>query len=174
MPDYLHTAEQPVAPNLMDYGVDLGRRFRALKLWMVMRTFGAEVWPSGSASTSAWPRCSDPGSRPIPAFEVVAPQPLSVVCFRLRDEARPAEEEDARNQALIDAVNATGEVFLSHTKLHGRLVLRLAIGSLRTEERPYAGRGNYCRHARVNSAGAGPRGGPGPGDRGRRPRRLNE
>jgi len=65
----------------------------------------------------------------------VAPSPFSVVCFRARFAGVPAEEEDRRNQELMDAVNATGEAYLSHTKVAGRTVLRLAIGNVRTEER---------------------------------------
>jgi aromatic-L-amino-acid/L-tryptophan decarboxylase len=135
VPDYLQTAEHPEAPNLMDYGVALGRRFRALKLWLVLRTFGRRGLADRIREHVRLAGLFRSWVEADPRFEVVAPQPLSVVCFRLRDEARPAEAADARNQALIDAVNATGEVFLSHTKLHGRLVLRLAVGSLRTEER---------------------------------------
>jgi len=70
-----------------------------------------------------------------PGFEVVAPQPLSVVCFRARFQGATAEEEDRRNLAMMDAVNAGGEAYLSHTKLGGRAVLRLAVGNVRTEER---------------------------------------
>jgi aromatic-L-amino-acid decarboxylase len=66
---------------------------------------------------------------------VAAPTPLSVVCFRRRMSGASAEEEDQANQALMDAANATGEVYLSHTRLGGRLVLRLAVGNIRTEER---------------------------------------
>jgi aromatic-L-amino-acid decarboxylase len=63
-----------------------------------------------------------------PRFEIVAPSPLSVVCFRLKGG------DDARNQRLLDEANATGEVYLSHTRLRGHLVLRLAVGNLRTQE----------------------------------------
>jgi aromatic-L-amino-acid decarboxylase len=70
-----------------------------------------------------------------PAFEAVAPSPLSVVCFRARFPGASPEEADRRNSEIMDAVNASGEAYLSHTKLKGRTVLRLAVGNLRTEER---------------------------------------
>ena len=135
VPDYLRTAEEAVAPNFMDYGVSLGRRFRALKLWMVMRAFGQEGLAARirehvrlAGLFRSWVE-ADPG------FEVVAPQPFSVVCFRARFPHATTEQEDRRNQEVMDAVNGTGEAYLSHTKLAGRTVLRLAIGNIRTEER---------------------------------------
>jgi aromatic-L-amino-acid decarboxylase len=128
VPDYLQTPEDDSAPNLMDYGVALGRRFRALKLYMVLRTFGREGL---AARIREHVRLAGLFRSLVAAdrrFEVLTPTPLSVVCFRLRGD-------DAGNQRLVDAVNATGEVFLSPTRLHGRLVLRVAISGLRTEER---------------------------------------
>ena len=70
-----------------------------------------------------------------PGFEIAAPSPLSVVCFRARFPGSSPEEQDRRNAEMMEAVNATGEAYLSHTKLEGRTVLRLAVGNLRTEER---------------------------------------
>ncbi|MCG6922573.1 MAG: amino acid decarboxylase [Acidobacteria bacterium] len=135
VPDYLRTPEDGLAPNLMDYGVSLGRRFRALKLWMVLRAFGREgimerlrehlrlaglfrSWVEGDAD-----------------FEVMAPTPLSVVCFRALFAGRDDAEHDRLNDEVVEAVNATGEAFLSATKLRGRTALRLAVGNIRTEER---------------------------------------
>jgi aromatic-L-amino-acid decarboxylase len=135
VPDYLRTAEEAVAPNFMDYGVSLGRRFRALKLWMVMRAFGHEGLAARIREHVRLAQVFRSWVEDDPAFEVVAPSPFSVVCFRARFPGVPPEEEDARNQAVMDAVNATGEAYLSHTKLGGRTVLRLAIGNIRTEER---------------------------------------
>ncbi len=135
LPEYLKTAEESLAPNLMDYGVSLGRRFRALKLWMVIRAFGAQ----GIAERlREHVRLAGVFRRLVesdPAFEIAAPSPLSVVCFRARFPRASPEEEDRRNAEMMEAVNATGEAYLSHTKLKGRTVLRLAIGNLRTEER---------------------------------------
>jgi aromatic-L-amino-acid decarboxylase len=135
VPDYLRTPEDAVAPNLMDYGVSLGRRFRALKLWMVLRAFGTEGIAERirehvrlAATLRSWIE-ADPG------FELVAPSPFSLVCFRARFPGRPPEEEDRLNEEVVEAVNATGEAFLSPTRLRGRTTLRLAIGNIRTEER---------------------------------------
>jgi len=135
VPDYLRTAEEAVAPNFMDYGVSLGRRFRALKLWMVMRAFGQEGLASRIREHVRLARVFRSWVEAEPGFEVVAPSPLSVVCFKARFPGIPPADEDARNQALMDAVNATGEAYLSHTRLAGRTVLRLATGNIRTEER---------------------------------------
>jgi aromatic-L-amino-acid/L-tryptophan decarboxylase len=131
-PEYLQTGETDVT-NLMDYGVSLGRRFRSLKLWFVLRYFGR----SGiAAALREHVRLAAEFARWIddaPDFERLAPAPFSVVAFRFRppgegDEARL----DALNQALLDAVNQSGEVFLSHTRVGGRYAIRLAIGNLRT------------------------------------------
>ena len=135
VPDYLRTPEDAVAPNLMDYGVSLGRRFRTLKLWMVLRAFGTEGIAERirehvrlAAALRSWIE-ADPG------FELLAPSPFSLVCFRARFPGRSPEEEDRLNDEVVDAVNATGEAFLSPTRLRGRTTLRLAIGNIRTEER---------------------------------------
>jgi aromatic-L-amino-acid decarboxylase len=121
----------------MDTGVQLGRRFRALKLWMILRSFGA----SGlRAILSDHIRLAQQFAGWVdahPDFERLAPVPFSVVCFRWNPSTRSLSSDrlDEMNQALVDAVNATGEVFLSHTRLGGHLSLRLAIGHLRTTDR---------------------------------------
>jgi aromatic-L-amino-acid/L-tryptophan decarboxylase len=133
-PEYLKTSEGDAGVrNLMDTGIQLGRRFRALKLWMVLRHFGAEGLRSRLAehmrlarTFAGWVDSSD-------RFERVAPVPFSVVCFRLRGNGNDAEQG-----RILDTVNASGEVFLSHTKLDGRYVLRLAIGNINTTERHVA------------------------------------
>jgi aromatic-L-amino-acid decarboxylase len=135
VPDYLRTPEDPDAPNLMDYGVSLGRRFRALKLWMVLRAFGASGLAARVREHVRLAALFRSLVESDPRFEVSAPTPLSVVCFRRRLAVASPEEEDQANQALMDAANATGECYLSHTRLGGRLVLRLAVGNVRTEER---------------------------------------
>jgi aromatic-L-amino-acid decarboxylase len=117
----------------MDTGIQLGRRFRALKLWMIMRHFGAAGLRRHLAEHmrlaqvfAGWVDASD-------RWERAAPVPFSVVCFRLRGEAG-----DDEHQRILDTINASGDVFLSHTKLDGRFVLRLAIGNLNTTERHVA------------------------------------
>jgi aromatic-L-amino-acid decarboxylase len=138
VPEYLRTPEDAVAPNLMDYGVALGRRFRALKLWMVLRAFGTSGIASRIREHVRLAQLFRSWVAGEPGFEVAAPSPLSVVCFRARFPDQPPEEADRRNEALMNAVNATGEVYLSHTRLEGRTTLRLAIGNIRTEERHVA------------------------------------
>jgi aromatic-L-amino-acid decarboxylase len=135
LPDYLRTPEQGAAPDLMDYGVSLGRRFRALKLWFVVRAFGTEGIANRLREHLRLARVFHRLVAAEPGWEISAPAPLSVVCFRARFPGVDDAEEDRRNEAIMGAVNAGGEAYLSHTRLHGRLVLRLAIGNLRTEER---------------------------------------
>ena len=135
VPDYLMTAEGDVT-NFMDYGVQLGRRFRALKLWMIFRSFGrekvAEMIREHIRLAQLFAGWIDASS----GFERMAPAPLSAVCFRAHPpEMRDETELETLNARLLEAVNATGEIFLSHTKLSGRYTLRLAIGNMHTQER---------------------------------------
>jgi aromatic-L-amino-acid decarboxylase len=132
VPDFLKTAEgEAGVRNLMDTGIQLGRRFRSLKLWMVMRDFGAEgmraVYREHLRLARLFASWVDADGR----FERVAPVPFSVVCFRLRGA-------DALGEQLMERVNTSGEVYLSHTRLDGRFVIRLAIGHYRTNERHVA------------------------------------
>jgi aromatic-L-amino-acid/L-tryptophan decarboxylase len=118
----------------MDTGIQLGRRFRALKLWMTLRHFGAaglrDVLSRHLELAQRFAAWVDED----PLFERMAPVPFSVVCFRARPPHVAEHELDAFNERLTDAVNASGEVFLSHTRLNDVVVLRLAIGHLRTTE----------------------------------------
>jgi aromatic-L-amino-acid decarboxylase len=136
-PEFLRTSDTARgATNLMDTGIQLGRRFRALKLWMVLRHFGAEGIRSALAEHMRLARLFAGWVDEDPDFERVAPVPFSVVCFRAAPSgvALTDSEADEFNQHLLDRLNGTGEVFLSHTRLDGRLVLRLAVGNLRTTE----------------------------------------
>lgn len=149
VPDYLRTPEDAEARNYMDYGIQLGRRFRALKLWFVLRYFGREGLQARLRQHIAWAQEFAGWVDEHPDFERLAPAPLSVVCFRARpaaladrlatawDDAREEVEKylDQLNEALLNAVNETGEAYLSHTKLNGQFTLRLAIGNLRTTKR---------------------------------------
>ena len=126
-PEYLCTTEAAPVQNLMDTGIQLGRRFRSLKLWMVLRHFGVKgIRERLGYHIQLAKRFAD-WVRAHPDFTVVAPVPFSVVCFR-------ANGSDHFNEQLLEAVNASGEVFLSHTRLNGLFVIRLAIGNLRTTE----------------------------------------
>ena len=144
VPEYLRTLDR-AAPvrDYNEYQPQLGRRFRALKLWILLRYFGLdglrrriERHLELAARFAGWVDAD-------PDWERLAPVPFSTVCFRWRRadlvgrEADPAVGAwlDERNAAIMDAVNRTGEVFLSHTRLGGRFTIRVAIGNLRTEER---------------------------------------
>jgi aromatic-L-amino-acid decarboxylase len=124
-PDYLKTQEDPRAHNLMDYGVPLGHRFRALKLWFVMRYFGRERIEAMLRSHIQWARDFAALVDAHPKFERVAPALFSVVCFRYKGS-------DDENRAIMEKVNASGRVFMASTVLNGKLTLRLAIGNMET------------------------------------------
>lgn len=146
-PEYLKTSEGDAGAvrNLMDTGIQLGRRFRALKLWMVMRSFGASGLREHLARHIELAQRFASWVDADPRFTRMAPTPFSVVCFRWEPDgtgaaatlAPPAADArevalDALNGRLLDAVNQSGEIFISHTKLNGHYVLRLAIGHART------------------------------------------
>jgi aromatic-L-amino-acid decarboxylase len=129
-PEYLKTSEgEAGVRNLMDTGIQLGRRFRALKLWMILRHMGAEGLRSRLSEhirlAQLFASLIDRSER----FELAAPAPFSVVCFRLR-----GNRDDEAHERVLNRVNGSGDVFLSHTKLGGRYVLRLAVGNLHTAE----------------------------------------
>lgn len=132
-PDYLQTGEREVT-NLMDLGIQLGRRFRSLKLWMVIRAFGAEGLRRRIRRHCELARSLAARVAAEPGFELAAPAPLSVVCLRAF-AGRPEGERDRLNETLFEAVNADGRFLLSHTRLRGRYVIRVAIGNLKTEAR---------------------------------------
>src|SRR5688572_25821043 len=135
VPEFLRTPESTRgARDLMDTGIQLGRRFRALKLWMVLRHFGAEGIRERLAEHVRLARVFAGWVDTHPEFERLAPVPFSVVCFRATPSQVPAADLDRFNEVLLEAVNATGDVFLSHTRLNGAFVLRLAVGQIRTTE----------------------------------------
>ena len=141
-PEYLKTVEAAPVRNLMDTGIQLGRRFRALKLWMVLRHFGADGLRARIGEHMRLARLFAEWVDASGDFERLAPVPFSVVCFRAlpggpADAAADATATtaiDAFNERLLEAVNNSGSIFISHTKLDGRYALRLAIGNLHTTE----------------------------------------
>jgi len=137
VPEYLRTGVDGEIRNYMDWGVSLGRRFRALKLWMVLRCFGTDGIAVRLKEHIRLAQQLASWIDEHPEFERLAPTPLSVVCFRARPSHIQDDEDalDAFNEALLNRINAGGEVYLSHTKLNDRYTLRLAIGNVRTEER---------------------------------------
>ena len=135
-PDYLQPGQDAGARNLSDTGLALGRRFRALKLWMTLRAFGAEGIREQLARHIALAQRFARWVDAHAEFERLAPAPFSVVCFRWRPAEGRLDDAalDAANTRLLDQVNATGEVFLSSTRVGGCVALRIAVGNLATTE----------------------------------------
>ena len=125
VPEYLRTRDE--VDNISDYGPALGRRFRSLKLWAVLRCYGREGLQSRIREAIRLAELFEGWVRDEPGWELCARRPFSVVCFR-----RNASDEE--NEAILERVNASGEAFVSHTRLRGRYVLRLAVGNERTTE----------------------------------------
>jgi aromatic-L-amino-acid decarboxylase len=128
---YLELADGDVR-NYMDYGLQLGRRFRALKLWFAMRALGVEGMQERLRRHIALAQEFAAWIKDEQDWEVVAPHPLSVVCFRHKPYGLTDSEADVLNERILAAANASGEIFISSTRLHGHIVLRLAIGNERT------------------------------------------
>ncbi|GAC1389696.1 MAG: pyridoxal-dependent decarboxylase [Vulcanimicrobiaceae bacterium] len=126
--DYLVTSDSDVH-NYMDYGLQLGRRFRALKLWFVLRTYGAQGVRDRIRAQIGFAQELAEWIESEPHWVVAAPHPFSVVCFRYQPEGLDQSQTDRLNQEVMDAVNATGHTFISSTKINGEIVLRIAIGN---------------------------------------------
>jgi aromatic-L-amino-acid decarboxylase len=153
LPEYLRTPEPGTVKNLMDTGIQLGRRFRALKLWMILRYFGAEGIRARLVEHVRLARLFAEWIDQTAAWERLAPVPFGVVCFRYHPSGVDDETELERmNAALMERVNQSGEAFLSHTKLDGRYVIRIAIGNVRTTETHVARTWELLRTAAANSA----------------------
>jgi aromatic-L-amino-acid decarboxylase len=141
VPEYLRTPEQEKVRSGSDYGVQLGRRFRALKLWMIIRYFGHEGLAARIREHCRLAKLFASWIKESTDWELMAPVPFGLVCFRARPLVEDQKEEvqvkrlDALNEAIMHGVNATGKAFLSHTKLNDKLTLRLSIGNIRTTEK---------------------------------------
>ena len=141
VPEYLRTPEQEKVRSGSDYGVQLGRRFRALKLWMIIRYFGHEGLAARIREHCRLAKLFASWVEADPNWELMAPLPLALVCFRASpkmegvDEAAREARLDVLNEAIMHGVNATGKALLSHTRLNDKLTLRLSIGNIRTEEK---------------------------------------
>ena len=125
VPEYLRTSDE--AESLSDYGPALGRRFRSLKLWAVLRCYGREGLQARIREAVRLAEQFESWVGDEPGWELCAPRRFSVVCFR-------CDGGDEENEAIVERVNKCGEAFLSHTRLNDRYVIRLAIGSERTTE----------------------------------------
>ena len=129
--EYLKTTEEVV--NQMDYGIQLGRRFRSLKLWFVLRYFGQNGLIERIREHCRLARLFASWIDDSLDFEMLAPVPFALCCFRACPKT--SEGLDALNEKIMNEINASGEAYLSHTKLDGKFTLRLSVGSIRVEER---------------------------------------
>jgi aromatic-L-amino-acid decarboxylase len=141
VPEYLRTPEQEKVRSGSDYGVQLGRRFRSLKLWMIIRYFGHEGLAARIREHCRLAKLFASRIESSTDWELMAPVPFGLVCFRALPRIEDQKEEiqiervDALNEAIMHGVNATGKAFLSHTRLNDKLTLRLSIGNIRTTEK---------------------------------------
>jgi aromatic-L-amino-acid/L-tryptophan decarboxylase len=141
VPEYLRTPEQEQVRNGSDYGVQLGRRFRSLKLWMVIRYFGVEGLIARIREHCRLAQLFASWVEESADWELMAPTPLALVCFRARPQLITANEIDLQrrldvlNEAIMHGVTGTGKALLSHTKLNDKITLRLSIGNIRTTEK---------------------------------------
>lgn len=141
VPEYLRTPEQEKVRSGSDYGVQLGRRFRALKLWMIIRYFGHEGLAARIREHCRLAKLFASWVEESGDWELMAPTPLALVCFRARPDVDAPNEDmrskrlDVLNEAIMHGVTGTGKALLSHTKLNNKLTLRLSIGNIRTTEK---------------------------------------
>ncbi len=133
-PEYLKTGVDAKVKNYRDWGIQLGRRFRALKLWFVIRSYGVEGLQGMVREHLRLAALVRDWVETDARFELMAPVDLGLVCFRLNGGGDESVL-DALNRELLDRVNGTGRVFMSHTALRGKFTLRLVVGQRTTEER---------------------------------------
>jgi len=134
-PEYLSGDAEAGEINYMDYGLQLGRRFRALKAWMVFRAFGSD---GIAARISEHRRLAQEWARWVeadPRFVLAAPVPMAVVCFRFAPAGLAEPVCDRLNVAIVQALNASGDAYLTHTRVGQRVVMRVGIGNILTTGR---------------------------------------
>ena len=135
LPEYLKTGNRGLVNDYRDWGIQLGRRFRALKLWFVIRSYGVNQLQDKireHIKIAHWLEQEVIDDR---GFEIMAPVPLSLVCFRYRPSCITGTENLNRiNENLLQSLNASGKIFLTHTKLNGQYTLRMSIGGTLTTQ----------------------------------------
>ena len=139
LPEYLKTKTQSQVNDYRDWGIQLGRRFRALKLWFVMRSFGVEGMQKvlrGHMNLAAWVQKQIEESQD---FELLYPVTLNLVCFRYNPGQMDEEALNALNETLMHQLNASGKLYLTHTKINGVFVLRMVIGNAYVTEQHVQG-----------------------------------
>jgi aromatic-L-amino-acid decarboxylase len=129
--EYLKTNQDSEVENLMDYGIQLGRRFRSLKLWFIIRYFGVDGLADRIKNHIALANEFKSWIEAEKDFELMAPVPFSTICFRYNPANKNEVELNQMNEKLLENINASGKLFLSHSKLNGKYVIRLTIGSIR-------------------------------------------
>jgi aromatic-L-amino-acid decarboxylase len=132
-PEYLKTDVDSEVINYNDYGVQLGRRFRSLKLWFVIKYFGVEGLAGIIKKNIESAKKFKQLILEDPEFELMAPVPFSTICFRYKPAGYSGSLNEL-NSNLMEQINKTGKIFLSHTKLNGNFVIRLVVSGIRTEE----------------------------------------
>jgi aromatic-L-amino-acid decarboxylase len=152
LPEYLRTDRSGQVTDFRDWGIPLGRRFRALKLWFVLRHYGVEGLQEKLRRHIAWAEEFAGWVAESEDFELLAPVTVNTVCFRFRPgvgtsdtapgdeamaegEAEVEAELERRNKALLEEVNSAGRIYMTHTKLGDRFTLRLSVGQTQTERR---------------------------------------
>jgi aromatic-L-amino-acid/L-tryptophan decarboxylase len=136
LPEYLKAKEGKTVNDYRDWGIQLGRRFRALKLWFVIRSFGVVGIQDKIRLHLKLAKGFATNIRESRDFELMAPVPLATVCFRYKpDGDDDVETLNAGNMRLMEALNATGKLYLTHTKLGSATTLRLSIGQTHTAQR---------------------------------------
>jgi aromatic-L-amino-acid decarboxylase len=135
VPEYLKTSDAGQVKNGMDYGIQLGRRFRSLKLWFVMRYFGREGMIARLREHCRLAQMFASWVEESENFQMMAPVPFALVCFRIAPAGVAESDLDDLNEKIMNDINASGEAYLSHTKLNGKFTIRLSVGSIRVEER---------------------------------------
>ena len=136
VPEYLRTHDQGKVNDYCDWSVPLGRRFRALKLWFVLRSFGVEAMQEKLRMHISLAKELEEKIAGEDDFELMAPRTLNLVCFRYKPKGINEETElDRINELLLQAVNKTGKAYLSHTKLNGRYTIRMSIAQTNVEKR---------------------------------------
>lgn len=136
LPEYLRTGTYGLVNDYRDWGIQLGRRFRALKLWFVIRSFGVEGLRDKISAHIEMAKWFENKVLSTPGFELMAPRTLSLVCFRYHPAGiGEAQIINELNEKLLQIINKSGRLYLSHTKLKGNYVLRMSIAQTRTEQR---------------------------------------
>lgn len=136
LPEYLKTSEDERVKNYRDWGIPLGRRFRALKLWFVLRSFGAEGLRDKIRNHITLAQNLKKKLEQHSDFELLAPVPLNLLCFRYHPEHISDEERlNKLNERLLTQINKSGKLFLTHTKLKGKYTIRMVMGNTRIQQR---------------------------------------